>query len=462
MRWAIPAVLSVALILAAAEHPRTTFHAKPKPLPAGAETEDWEVFLGPSRNLVSGETKLLREFSAGTPKLVWEMEKGTGYSAPAVSGDRLVYLHRMGSEEIVEGLNPETGDRLWELRYPTDFSDRYGYNNGPRASPVIDGDRVYVYGAKGLLHCLELATGKVVWKRDIAKEYKVPQDFFGTANTPLIDADLLILNVGAPGGPTVVGLDKMTGKQIWGAGKQWGPSYASPVPATVHGKRRVFVFAGGESRPPAGGLLSIDPADGKVDFSFPWRSQSYESVNASTPLVLGDRVLVSATYKTGAAMLRVKPDFSYEKLWTSDDLDLHWTSAVSHEGHLYAFAGRNEPDAGLVCLRAATGETVWRKVLEWQERIEWNGQSRDIYESPYRGWIMPVDRRFLALGEHGHLMWLDLSPDGVEITSRAQLFLARESWTPPVLSRGLLYVAQNTRSLHGASPRLLCYDLRGE
>ena len=462
MRWALLIALPAALLWAASEHPRTVFHAKPKPLPAGAESEDWEVFLGPNGNMVSGETKLLRDFSAGAPKLVWELEKGTGYSAPAVSGERLVYLHRMGSEEIVEGLRAETGERLWEVRYATDFSDRYGYNNGPRASPVIDGDRVYTFGAQGVLHCLELETGKILWKRNIAQEYKVPQDFFGNATTPLIEGDLLIVSVGAPGGPTVAALDKMSGKQVWGAGKEWGPSYASPVAATVHGKRRVFVFAGGESRPPTGGLLSIDPANGKVDFSFPWRSRSYESVNASTPLVLGDRVLISATYGAGAALLRIKPDFSFEKLWTSDELDLHWTSAMFHEGHLYAFAGRNEPDAGLLCVRAEGGETVWRKVLEWQERVEWNGQTREIYESPYRGWIMKVDGRFLALGEHGHLMWLDLSPDGVEITSRAQLFLARESWTPPVLSRGLLYVAQNTRSLHGAKPRLLCYDLRGE
>ncbi len=462
MRWVVFSIFSVVLLWAASEHPQAIFHSKPKPLPEGAETQDWEVFLGPHRNMASDETKLLRDFSAGPPKLIWEMEKGTGYAAPAVSGERLVYLHRIGSEEVVDGLNAETGKRLWSISYATDFSDRYGYNNGPRASPVIDGDRVYTYGAQGVLHCLALETGKVIWKRNLSKDYKVPQDFFGTATTPLVEKDLLIINVGAPGGPTVVGLDKMTGKQVWGAGAEWGPSYASPVPATVHGKRRVFVFAGGESRPPTGGLLSIDPTNGKVDFTFPWRSKSYESVNASTPLVLGDRVLIAATYKTGAAMLRIKPDFSYEKLWTSDDLDLHWTSAIFHEGHLYAFAGRNEPDAGLVCINAETGETVWRKVLEWQETVEWNGQSREIYESPFRGWIMPVDGRFLATGEHGHLMWLDLSPDGVEITSRTKLFLARETWTPPVLSRGLLYVSQNTRTLQGEEARLLCYDLRGE
>ena len=113
-----------------------------------------------------------------------------------------------------------------------------------------------------------------MWKRDLRTEYKVPQDFFGTASTPLVEGELLILNVGAPGGPCVVGLDKATGREVWRAGKEWGPSYASPVPAVIHGKRRVFVFAGGESEPPTGGLMSIDPATGRSISSFPWRSRT--------------------------------------------------------------------------------------------------------------------------------------------------------------------------------------------
>ena len=167
---------------------------------------------------------------------------------------------------------------------------------------MIDGDYVYTHGAEGELHCLNLETGQLVWKRDLAREFKVPQDFFGTAATPLIEGGRLIINVGAPGGPTVAAFDKASGKMLWGAGDQWGPSYASPVPATVHGKRRVFVFAGGESRPPTGGLLSIDPSTGKVDFAFPWRSRSFESVNASSPVVVGDQVFVSASYRAGGAL----------------------------------------------------------------------------------------------------------------------------------------------------------------
>lgn len=443
-------------------HPDATFHRPPRPLAANAVTEVWPSFLGARREPISRETALLERFPPGGPPLVWELSKGAGYSSPSIRDEFLVYLHRVGDEEVVECLHPETGERYWRFAYPTDFQDRYGYNNGPRASPIIDGDLVYAYGAQGKLHCLRLRTGQLVWSRDLATEFKVPQDFFGVASTPLIEGDLLIVNVGAPGGPEVAAFDKRTGRMQWGVGDQWGPSYASPVAATVNDARRLFVLAGGESRPPTGGLLAIDPRSGQLDFRFPWRSRSFESVNASCPVVTGNRVLVSATYRTGAALLELKAGGGYRQLWTNPDFDLHWTTAVYHGGHYYAFSGRNEPDAKLTCVNAASGRTVWSEELEWQETVRVQGEERAIYGSPYRGNLLLADGKFLALGEHGHLLWLDLSPAGAKVLSRARLFLARETWSPPVLSRGLLYVNQNSRSLAPPKgPRLLCYDLRG-
>ena len=444
-------------------HPAATFHAKPKALPADANTEDWPQFLGPRRNMVSAETGLLKKLPADGPNLVWELSKGTGYSSPTIAGGKLLYMHRLANREKVECLHPETGQAYWSFDYPTDFSDRYGYNNGPRASAAIDGDHAYSYGAQGKLHCLRLQDGALLWKRDIAAEFDVPQDFFGTASTPLVDGDQLVVNVGAPGGPCVVAFHKMSGKVLWGAGKEWGPSYASPVAADIHGRRKHFVFAGGESRPPTGGLLMVDAETGKLDASFPWRSRSYESVNAATPVVVGNEVLISATYRTGAALLRVRPDFTFEKAWESSELDLHWTTAIEEDGCFYAFAGRNEPDAVLRCVERESGRTVWSEVLEWDETVEMNGQKRSISASPFRGSLLRVDGRWLALGEFGHLLWLDLSPEGVKIDSRTSLFFARETWSPPVVSRGLLYVSQNTKSFDkGKPPRLLCYDLRGQ
>ena len=433
------------------------FHRKPKPLPAGAVTHDWKSFLGPTHNGMSTETKLAKDWPAGGPPLVWEMRKGTGYTSPAISGERLVYLHRSGNDEIVECLNAETGERYWTFRYSTQFEDRYGYNNGPRASPVIDGDRVYTYGAEGKLHCLKLDTGQLYWKRDLNAEFKVPQDFFGTATTPLIEGNLLIINIGAPKGPTVAAFDKVSGNMVWGAGDQWGPSYASPVPGTVHGKRRVFVLAGGESQPPTGGLLAINPADGNIDFAFPWRSRSYESVNAASPVVAGNQVFVSASYRTGGALVNILPDFRHEVAWKSTDIGTHFNTAIEKDGYLYAFDGRNEPDASLVAVELKTGKVMWRWVNEWTEDI--GGRQQPM--STYRGTLLYVDGRFLCLGELGHLMWLDLTPKGYKELTKAWLFAARETWSLPVLSKGLLYVSQHSRDvINGTGPRLLCYDLR--
>lgn len=442
-------------------NPDATRHKKPSALAKGAVTEDWPSFLGPTHNGISRETRISKKFPSSGPPLLWEMSKGTGYASPAIAGDKLVFLCRRGNQEVVDCLHPETGERYWQHSYPTAFEDRYGYNNGPRASPVIDGDRVYTMGAEAVLHCLHLPSGQVLWRRQLRDEFKVPQDFFGVASTPLIEGDLLIVNVGAPAGPCVAAFDKVKGQMRWGAGTEWGGSYASPVPAVVHGKRRVFVFAGGESRPPAGGLLMIDPSDGVVNFTFPWRSKSYESVNASCPVIVGNNVFISASYKTGGAMLEITPDFKHKVLWTSPDFGLHFNTPIFKDGYLYGFDGRNEPDASLACVEAKTGRIAWRTALEWKETFQAGGQQREQMMSPYRGNLLSVDGRFLLLGELGHLLWMDLTPAGFKEGSRSWLFGARETWSLPVLSHGLLYVVQHSKDvLQNKGPRLLCYDLR--
>lgn len=421
--------------------------------------EDWPGFLGPRHNATSAETNLSRRLP---PPLVWQHPKGAGYASPAVAEGRLVFFHRQGDREFVECLHPETGRVLWRHQYPTEFEDRYGYNNGPRSSPVIDSGLVYTIGAEAKIRCLRLTDGTVVWARDLRADYKLAQDFFGVSSTPLVEGPHLILNLGAPGGPTVAAFDKKTGKFAWGCGKDWGASYASPIPATVHGKRRVFVFAGGESEPPAGGLVMLDPVTGAQDFAFPWRSRSYESVNASCPVIDGNRVFISASYRTGSAMLEIEPGMRPKLLWTTQEFGLHFNTAIFHGGHLYGFDGRNEPDASLACVDASNGKVKWRTVLEWTERIERSGAVRNQPMSLYRGNLLRVDNRYLALGEFGHLCWLDLSPAGCKELARAWLFAARETWSLPVLSRGLLYVTQHARDfINNTAPRLLCYSLRG-
>jgi outer membrane protein assembly factor BamB len=200
-----------------------------------------------------------------------------------------------------------------------------------------------------------------------------------------------------------------------------------------------------------------------VDFACPWRSRTRESVNASCPVVFGNKVLISASYRTGSALIEVLRNFTYRVKWTTQEFGLHFNTPIYRDGYLYGFDGRNEPDASLACVDASNGKIVWRETPEWTERIAAGDGGREEITGPYRGSLLAVDGQFLCIGELGHLIWMDLTPGGYREISRGRLFAARESWTLPVLSRGLLYVMQNTRDVwEGTGPRLLCYDLRAE
>jgi outer membrane protein assembly factor BamB len=389
------------------------------------------------------------------------MPIGSGYSSPSVAGDRLVFFHRLKDRETIECFQAGTGARNWQVDYPTHYEDRYGYNSGPRGSPIIEGNHVYTLGVQDKLHCLDLESGDIIWKRDLAEDFHLPSGFFGLGTSPLVEGDLLIVNIGARDGSTVVTFYRHTGEIAWKTGVEWGASYASPVPAQIHGQRRVFVFAGGESNPPSGGLLCIYPANGRIDFRFPWRSRKYESVNAASPVVIDQQVFISASYRTGGALVRISPDFGHKSVWQTDKLGTHFNTAIDRNGFLYGFDGRHQSDAALVCLDLESGREIWRFAPEWQESVTVRGQPRETSYGTFRGQMLWADGHFLVLGELGHLLWMDLSPKKHEILARAWLFNAQETWTPPVISGGLLYIVQNRQDMISDSPpRLLCYDLR--
>jgi len=230
--------------------------------------------------------------------------------------------------------------------------------------------------------------------------------------------------------------------------------------AELNGNRRVLMFAGGDSKPPTGGLLSLDPTTGKIDFRFPWRSTTYESVNASNPVAIGNQIFISATYGKGGALLEARPDGAYNILW-KNQVGAHWNTPIHDNGYLYLFDGRNIPDTTMICMDVKTGQVVWRQSPMWDETIIQNGRSRSIHIGIFRGSLLKVDGAYLCLGEIGHLLWLDLSPQGYREMARAKLFFAQETWSLPVLSRGLLYVNQNSRDMMtDTDARIRCYDLR--
>ena len=226
-----------------------------------ASAADWPEFMGSARDQTSPETGLR---SALPAPVLWSKEVGTGYSAPSVRGGVLVLHHRVGGQEIVEMMDAKTGESRGRYAYACDFQDPFGFNNGPRCSPLIAGDRCYTLGASGVLLCLDLTTGKPVWQRDTAKDFDVPEAFFGVGASPILENGKLIVQVGGQPNAGVVAFDAVTGKTLWeSVGEkswtgvpmtgwpgerlvQWNrsdpiyekqASYCTPIAATIHGHR---------------------------------------------------------------------------------------------------------------------------------------------------------------------------------------------------------------------------------
>ena len=296
---------------------------------------DWPQFLGPERNGVYRDA-LAASWPAAGPRRVWQRQVGAGFAGPIVAGGVVVLFHRVVNEEVIEALDTKTGNTRWRHAYPTKYQDDFGFDEGPRAAPVAADGRVYAFGAEGRLTAVDLATGRMIWSDD-TKRFGVRKGFFGAAGSPLVENGRVIANVGgvsAGKDAGVVAFKADTGEVLWTATRHEA-SYSSPIGATLDGAR-VAVFLTRQ------GLLGLDSATGAVKFERTWRSRSASSVNAATPLVVGDSIFVSASYETGAAVFRVKgKDLS--QIWASDEaLSNHYATSVYFDGVLYGFHGRQE------------------------------------------------------------------------------------------------------------------------
>lgn len=417
------------------------------PALAAAQGSDWPRFLGPTGDSVSTEKGIITPWPKDGLKILWQREVGPGYGMPTISKGKLYHFDRKpkanpdgpdSKTARLTCLDAKTGKTIWVSEYPSVYRDKYGYNNGPRASPIVDGDFVYTHGVEGMLHCFKAGTGEIVWRVDTIKEFNVIQNFFGVGSTPVIEGDLLIVQVGGSRERSaVVAFDKRTGKIAYKIGDELA-SYASPVLATISKRRFCFLFA-------RGGLLAFDPANGKIDFHYPWRAEDVESVNASNPVVVGDKVFISETYGPGSALLKIKPG-GFEKVWSDlarfkKSMQCHWMTPIHHDGYLYGSSGRHTQNAELRCIEFETGKVMWSE----------KGLTRSS--------LLMIDGHFICLSEDGTLRLLKVNPKKFDLVSELDLvdpktkrpLLEYPCWAAPIVSHGLLYVR--------GEERLVCLEL---
>ncbi|MBX9678576.1 MAG: PQQ-like beta-propeller repeat protein [Gemmataceae bacterium] len=314
-----------------------------------AHAGDWPQFLGPKRDGVSDETDIAAWGKDG-PRKLWSRDVGEGYAGPVVAGKDLIVFHRVANEDLVECLDPATGKEKWKCSYSTDYDDPLGKGNGPRATPTIRGAAVVTIGADGSLHCLDRATGKKRWAHQITKEYKVPQSYFGVGSSPLVLADRVLVNVGAKKAG-IVAFALADGKELWTATDD-GPSYSSPIEVAIDGAARVLFFT-------RNGPVYLDPSDGKVLYSSRWRARYDASVNAATPLMIGEKAFLSTSYETGALMLELSKN-SAKTLWDSEEvMTNHFNTSVVRKGLLFGCDGRQEAGPSFRCADPATKKVLW-------------------------------------------------------------------------------------------------------
>lgn len=400
-----------------------------------AEAADWPTILGPTRDGVSSEKGIIAPWPKTGLKKLWECELGVGYAPPVVAGGRLFHFDRFDDTARLTCRDAVTGKFLWKFEYPTDYEDRYGYEPGPRACPVVDQDRVYLHGVEGMLYCLRTNDGQQLWKVDTKEKFRFLQNFFGVGSVPVVDGELLIVPVGGsppgprpvdfrevkPNGTAIVAFDKKTGAVKYQMGNELS-SYSNPIITVIDGKRIGLYFA-------RGGLLGFDPQSGQQFFHYPYRARDLESVNAANPVVVGDKVLLSECYGPGAVLLDLKGG-KPKAVWKDEDKErfdrsllCHWNTPIHVDGFVYGCSGRHDSDAELRCVELATGEVKWAK------------------RRTYRCTLLLVDGHFISLSEYGDLSLIKVNPKKYEEVSRYELSdLMPPCWAPPVLSNGILYV----------------------
>ncbi|MCE9608989.1 MAG: PQQ-like beta-propeller repeat protein [Chthoniobacter sp.] len=374
---------------------------------------DWMHYRGPTAQGVSAEK--LPAIPADGPKQIWKTAVGVGTSSVTVSGEHVFTMGNVEGTDTVWCLHAKTGAVVWKHEYPLDLDKRM-FEGGTAATPTLDGPHVYTVSHQGDLFCLNAATGKPVWYKHYQKDFGGKRPQWGFAGSPTVEGNLLLLDVGGNGASTVA-LNKLTGAMVWKSGDDKA-GYASPVVATLAGKKTVVMFK-------AGHVVGLDLKDGHELWRSAWKT-SYD-VNAATPIATGDTVFISSGYGSGCGLVAVAARGATEH-WRNKSIRSHFNTPALLQGHVYGIDGQDGSGSPLTCLDLATGET------KWQEKSVGGGAA------------VIVDGKLLCLTEKGELVIAEATSAGFKPISRTQV-LGKRCWVQPTYANGRIFCRNNQGDL---------------
>ena len=398
----------------ASEHPAASLKWVPAFLSLAslcfsALADDWPHWRGPQRNGVSAEKGWQVAWPPSGPRPAWKAKVGLGFSSFVVAQGRAFTLGHADGQDTVWCFEAVSGEVLWQHAYPAELGDKF-FEGGTTGTPTVAGDRVFTLSRWGDAFCFEAASGKIVWSKNVQKETGVRIPGWGFSGAPLVHGNLLVLNVGDAG----LALDQATGKIVWqSANKNAG--YSSPLPIQRDGQWLALLGNGT-------GYVAVNLRDGKEAWRVRWVTEY--GVNASDPIVEGDRMFLSTGYGKGGGMFTLgagEPEAS----WKTKKLRTQLNAAVLFKGHLYGVDGDTTEKASLKCLDFATGEEKW---------------AQPGFGS---GGIIIADGKLIALSGTGELSVAPATPTGFKPTARAQV-LGGKCWSAPVLTNGRIY-CRNSR-----------------
>ena len=373
-----------------------------------AFSEDWPEWRGKGRIGVWNESGILDQFSEKGLTVLWRTPIHAGFAGPAVAAGR-VFVTDFEATAGLKGteralcLDEKSGKILWTRAWEVNYG-KISYPVGPRATPTVDVDRVYIVGATGTLICLSTRTGDVIWQKDYAKDYGMQMPTWGITSAPLVDRDRLIAIVGGQPDAKVMAFDKMTGKEIWRAlPSDSEQGYCQPVIFDVGGIRQLIIW-----HPSA--VVSLDPLTGKVYWQQPFRINM--GMTLATPVLSGTHLLVSSFYN-GSMLLDIAGEAA-RVLWkgksdseiNTDGLHAVINTPVIDGDYIYGICSYGQ----FRCLDLKTGERVWETMEVTKEKARWAS-----------GLIVRQGDRYFINNDRGELIIAKLSPKGYQEISRTQL-----------------------------------------